>query len=306
MDATGQVTRRIDQTTGLQQNDVNAVYQGSGGTLWLALNAGITYVNLNPAVTVDSTAAGADTTVALSGFTAIIRKSEGAFDDSVIFGGTYGERVGSVQQLDQAALNFAVFPYDYNAFRFTFASNHYDEPEKVEYNVHLLGMELDSKVDRWSTRNYREYTNLNPGHYTFQVKARTPQGQVSQEATYSFRIKPPWHQSWWFVVFQIFFILGLLILSAVLEYRGRALGVSDGLIIFAILVVFEYINLVLEPVIGEYSKGIVFFQICTMALLAFMLIPVDKFLYMLLRRFTHRNDEKNDGEAELPNRSERR
>jgi len=46
------------------------------------------------------------------------------------------------------------------------------------------------------------YTNLAPGHYTFSVKAQSPQGVWNAPTLLSIIIKPPYWQTWWFYVLE--------------------------------------------------------------------------------------------------------
>ena len=49
----------------------------------------------------------------------------------------------------------------------------------------------------WTAANQKEYTNLPPGQYVFQVQARNIYGTRSQVASYAFEILAPWYTRWW-------------------------------------------------------------------------------------------------------------
>jgi signal transduction histidine kinase len=63
------------------------------------------------------------------------------------------------------------------------------------------------------TQHEASYTNLNPGEYTFRVKASNNDGVWNTEGT-SIRITilPPWWQTWWFTTIILFSLAGLLLL----------------------------------------------------------------------------------------------
>ena len=87
-----------------------------------------------------------------------------------------------------------------------FAALNYDRSEKNKYAFKLEGLE-----EKW---NYTEklspavYTNLNPGTYTFRVKASNNDGLWNEQGT-SLRIikKPAFWQTWWFIFGSILFSL---------------------------------------------------------------------------------------------------
>lgn len=61
----------------------------------------------------------------------------------------------------------------------------------------------------WSELNFKEYTNLPFGNYTFKVRGQNVYGQVSDTLTLAFSILPPWYRTWWAYAL---YVLGLLLL----------------------------------------------------------------------------------------------
>jgi ligand-binding sensor domain-containing protein/signal transduction histidine kinase len=85
-------------------------------------------------------------------------------------------------------------------FGFEFASLDFAIPEKNQYAYKLQGFDQD-----WiyiGTRRQAGYTNLDPGEYTFRVKATNSDG-LWNEGGASLRVViiPPWWQTWWFRAF---------------------------------------------------------------------------------------------------------
>lgn len=72
----------------------------------------------------------------------------------------------------------------------------YDDERDVRYQYQLVGFDAD-----WSAETaiaFKEYTNLDPGRYTFQVRARGRDGAWSVEpARFSFVVLPPWWGTLW-------------------------------------------------------------------------------------------------------------
>ncbi|MGD0037219.1 MAG: two-component regulator propeller domain-containing protein [Bacteroidota bacterium] len=87
--------------------------------------------------------------------------------------------------------------YSQSVFTFEFAALNYTSPEKNQYAYIMEGFEKEwNYVGR--QRN-ATYTNLNPGEYTFRVKASNNDGIWNEKGTYiKIIILPPWWQTLWF------------------------------------------------------------------------------------------------------------
>ncbi len=117
--------------------------------------------------------------------------------------------------------------YDHNAVRFEFALPGYDHFDTNEYQVWLDG--LDAGWSPWSTNAYRDYTNIPAGLYRFHVRARNVYKQPAAEATFDFRILPPWYRTLWAWLAWLLLATALVVLlirwrSATLRARNRALA----------------------------------------------------------------------------------
>jgi diguanylate cyclase (GGDEF)-like protein len=86
-------------------------------------------------------------------------------------------------------------PHAGNTLRFEFAAPGYDIVDANRFQVKLEG--LDDDWSPWSREAYRDYTNLPEGDYRFRVRARNVYGQVGREATFAFRVLPPWYRTGW-------------------------------------------------------------------------------------------------------------
>lgn len=292
VDSQGNNATLITPSNGLQNGDVNHVFQNNNGNLWLSLSQGIAFVNLAD----DQEAfANADTNASDStgvvAFTAYIRKCEGIFNDSLIFAGTYYDTVGGVQQIRQSEYQSMTFPYTYNAFRFTFASNDFENAANMEYLCYLDGLELDQENAAWSPRTSREFTNLFWGKYTLHVRARNPAGEISNETTFSFLIETPWYETLWFTLAQIGFVLLLLIFSGLLNRMGKGEKLSETLVVLSVLIPFKYLLGMVASVVGIYTSGIAFFKLVITIIIGMFLNPAQGFVHKMLRKMTMGNKE---------------
>ncbi len=73
------------------------------------------------------------------------------------------------------------------------------------------------------TRREAFYTNLGPGHYTFQVAARNSSGVWNEKgASVQFDIAPAWYQTLWFRLAAIALVFGILVSAYLLRVRELA------------------------------------------------------------------------------------
>jgi signal transduction histidine kinase/ligand-binding sensor domain-containing protein len=98
--------------------------------------------------------------------------------------------------------------YKNNIITFQFAALHFAQPSLNMYAYYLEGFEND-----WNyagSKREANYTNLNPGKYTFRVKASNNDGIWNKKGI-SLRIiiLPPWWKTWFFRISLILLIIGI-------------------------------------------------------------------------------------------------
>jgi len=108
--------------------------------------------------------------------------------------------------------------WDQSVFSFSFSAINYTASEKNQYAYIMEGFEKEWNYTN-ASRRYVTYTNLNPGEYTFRVKASNNDG-VWNDNGVSLRviILPPWWNTWWFkliLIFGVIFILVAIYLSRI-------------------------------------------------------------------------------------------
>lgn len=101
--------------------------------------------------------------------------------------------------------------YDQNNIEFTFQALTLKSRNNYTYEYRLLG--IDSLwIQQASSTNFARFPNLNPGDYTFEVRARNEDGILSKTSQQiSFSIQPPVWETWWFRS-----IIGLIILTFII------------------------------------------------------------------------------------------
>jgi signal transduction histidine kinase/ligand-binding sensor domain-containing protein/DNA-binding response OmpR family regulator len=112
--------------------------------------------------------------------------------------------------------------HDQNAISIEFAALSYIHPEKSKYQYILEGSDKDWVTTSGMSRR-ATYTNLDPGDYTFRVRASNNDGIWSDEAvTLHITVLPPfWKTSTAFVLY-FFTVLGILLMTRrIIQQRER-------------------------------------------------------------------------------------
>ncbi|MFL6414847.1 MAG: hypothetical protein ACJ74Y_04155, partial [Bryobacteraceae bacterium] len=110
-------------------------------------------------------------------------------------------------------------PHQQNSMRFDYSAPAFEDETRTEFQVHLDG--LDHAWSEWSKETRKEYTNLWEGKYTLKVRARDLHGRISKEASFGFRVLPPWYRTIWAYLIYVPILLGSMMLF--LKWRTHAL-----------------------------------------------------------------------------------
>jgi len=114
-----------------------------------------------------------------------------------------------IEGLDMPPQEAYDLSYNQNDIRVDFAALSYQSLGMLQYQYKMTGIDTSWQS---TTSGYREYQALNPGKYTFNLKASDINGvQIGNERLVEFIIRKPWWKSWWF-------IFGYLILSGLLIF----------------------------------------------------------------------------------------
>ncbi|MFC2136828.1 two-component regulator propeller domain-containing protein, partial [Bacteroidota bacterium] len=113
-----------------------------------------------------------------------------------------------------------IFKHHQSVVTFEYSAFNYLAPDKTQYAFIMEGFEKEWNYVKNKTD--ATYTNLDPGEYTFRVKASNSDGLWNEEGTLlKIKILPPWWQTWGFRISLFVFIIGSAI--AFYYYRVNAL-----------------------------------------------------------------------------------
>jgi signal transduction histidine kinase/ligand-binding sensor domain-containing protein/CheY-like chemotaxis protein len=109
-------------------------------------------------------------------------------------------------------LQSVILKYNANVFSIEFAALNYFNPDKVKYQYTMVGFDkgwinADNKIRKAT------YTNLDPGDYTFKVRATNNEYWNNKELTLKISVLPPfWKTVWAYILYALAIIGGLLYL----------------------------------------------------------------------------------------------
>ena len=112
----------------------------------------------------------------------------------VVVGDTINNRILLEQPLERTSK--LTLKHDENYLSFEFLALHFENPERVKYAYILKGLEND--FETIGTNRDVNYSNLERGKYTFQVKASLDGNwDMAEIASVQFEILPPPWKTWW-------------------------------------------------------------------------------------------------------------
>ena len=99
--------------------------------------------------------------------------------------------------------------YQQSVITFEFASLDFSPADKKVYAYQLVG--FDPEWNIVGSKHSATYTNMSPGDYIFKVKCQNRAGEWSSNViTLNLTIVPPFWLTWWFEIFSLIFIIGVL------------------------------------------------------------------------------------------------
>ena len=113
--------------------------------------------------------------------------------------------------------------HEHTVFSFEFAALNYWSSEKNQYAYQMIGFDKDWTYTD-SQQRLATYTNLDPGEYTFRVKASNNDGVWNEEGTsIKVTILPPWWETIWFKAILATLFAFLLYIA----YRSRIRSIEQ-------------------------------------------------------------------------------
>ncbi|HTF21426.1 MAG TPA: two-component regulator propeller domain-containing protein [Chryseolinea sp.] len=141
------------------------------------------------------------------------------FNESVPIGGE-----GNILTKPISETTSITLPYDHNVFSLTFVALSYTSSSRNQYAYQLEG--FDRGWTRAQSNRMATYTSLDPGTYSFKVKASNNDGLWNDEgAILIIHVLPPWWQTWWFRF--ILGVISILVVTLITFVRTRNIKRSN-------------------------------------------------------------------------------
>ena len=141
------------------------------------------------------------------------------FNKPVIYAVPGAQFQTHISETEEIKLN-----WDQSVFSFSFAAINYTHPEKNQYAYLMEGFEIDWNYTD-ASRRYVTYTNLDPGEYTFRVKASNNDGVWNEKGvSLKIVILAPWWDTWWFrliIISAIILLFVAIFLSRVRQLKNQ-------------------------------------------------------------------------------------
>jgi len=110
-----------------------------------------------------------------------------------------------------------VFKYKKNNISISFAANNFESPN-IGFQYKLAG--YNENWSEWTTRNFKEYTNLPEGKYTFMLRSRNSDPSTPSELSFKFIVLAPWYRTVYaWIIYFLFFLLFIYIGRKYLHFR---------------------------------------------------------------------------------------
>lgn len=105
-----------------------------------------------------------------------------------------------------------VLNWDERNIQIEFSAMYFSDPGSIRYAYRLKGLN-----DEWVYQDAKVrkayFQNLNPGNYTFEVKAANSNGQWTKASILQIEVTPPWWASWWAWLIYLLFSLAVVVLT---------------------------------------------------------------------------------------------
>ncbi|MDO9261253.1 MAG: two-component regulator propeller domain-containing protein [Flavobacteriaceae bacterium] len=213
----------INKQNGLLSNSIKSVFIAANQELWVSTNYGLNRIktdqNFNPILIesytiseglntndirncfVDEDFAYVATSMGLNIIN--LKSKKNTFDVPTVH---INEIILNNKEISLD--NHQAFSSNNNNIQFNFSGISFKSIGNISFKYRLIGLEKE-----WinTQNNNIRYSTLPFGNYTFELKSITKNGIESTDIyRYSFKIKPPFYQTWFFRIFVVLLILGSL------------------------------------------------------------------------------------------------
>lgn len=209
---------------GITNNFINSILIDDNNNLWISTNKGLNKYSIKTNEFINFT--GMD---GLEGTEFNVNSSLKTSDGSMIFGSTDGlayfnpnEIINPEKNKEKVVIddiyegekkiyydgNEIILEHNYDDLSINYFLPNYRNINNITYEYMLEG--IDSKWIYADSKSYMNYKTLNPGRYTFKVRARDVHGNLTEETSINIRVKSPIWKT------PLAYFIYLIVLSAII------------------------------------------------------------------------------------------
>lgn len=217
---------KINKENGLTSNNVNSTVIQNNNYIWVSTNNGLCQIKLSNKINILGIKYFDKKTGLLSNEINCMEID----NENIYIGTTKGISILKLNQITVPVINPTVNIVNVNTisemetrstrYEFGYKENNI----KIDFSAYIIGKSMvsptysyallksGSKDTEWLSTNLTslQFTNLDPGNYSFIVKAQSRYGGFGLMSKYDFRIIPHFTQTFWFKIFIGLVLLGIV------------------------------------------------------------------------------------------------
>lgn len=136
-------------------------------------------------------------------------------DGNLILGGTFVDAAGKMSYLQNVS-RVPIVPYYDKNMTFSVSVPNLIGTNQILYQFYLQGYEDD--WGEWTKYSQQVYPNIQEGRYTLLARAKNDLGQISEPASFTFVILPPWYRTVW--AYLAYLLLGVALVVSGRKYMN--------------------------------------------------------------------------------------
>lgn len=178
-------------------------------------------------------------------------------------------------------LNKLKIPFQKDEIKLTLhiGSAFYLNEQNNQYQYKIKG----GQWSEWTREPVIYFSFLQVGNYPLEIRSKNTFEQVSPSLHFSFSIMPPFWQTWWFYTLQTFILGGLVFATYYYNRTEKQNDLTHTLTFVTIITVFEFLVLMIEPFVDDFSGGVPIFKLVMNIILAMSLNPLERNIHNQLK-----------------------
>jgi two-component sensor histidine kinase len=224
---------RYNKTNGLSSNWISSLAEDKRGNIWVGTHSGLNKLvredvgyrifNFNRLNNffgeIYSIYAASDDNIWCGGFSGLVRFHDDNIDTIAAPPVVITAALSGNNELNLHTIG-PVLEYKARNITFEFSSPTFINESGIMYTYRLCSI-ADTSWSEPQNRHTISYSNLEPGEYSFEVRAYGWNNEPGEISRYAFIISPPFWKTWWFLLSVG--VLLLLMILAVHQYRVQQL-----------------------------------------------------------------------------------